>query len=109
MESVEWGVGKRYHILYLMEIFGSDALWNLSERQDNVCYDCCKEGNAPKYFLNQDVSGDSCLGLFHLQMIISFPFLSAKDLRTSLLIMRTHSFLTLLYVGGIYARLVYTW
>ena len=27
----------------------------------------------------------------------------------SLLIMRTHSFFTLLYVGGTYARLVYTW
>ena len=96
MEIVEWGVGKGYQILYLMEIFGSDALLNLSERQDIVCYDFCKEGNATKYFLNQDVSGDSCLGLFQIQMRISFPFLSAKDLRTSLLITRTRSFFTLL-------------
>ena len=33
------------------------------------------------------------LGLLHLQMRISFPFLRPKDLRTSLLIMRTCSFL----------------
>ena len=31
--------------------------------------------------------------LFHIQMGFSFPFLCAKDLRTSLLIMRTCSFL----------------
>ena len=30
--------------------------------------------------------------------------LSAKNLRTYLLIMRTHSFFTLLYAGGTYAR-----
>ena len=48
-------------------------------------------------------------GLFQLQMRISFPFLLAKDLRRFLLIMRTRSFLTLLYEGGTYARLVYTW
>ena len=42
--------------------------------------------------------------LFQLQMGFSFPFLRAKDLRTSLLIMRTCSFFTLLYVGGTYAR-----
>ena len=69
-EIVEWGVGERYHFLYVMEIFGSDALWNVSERQEIVCYNCCKEGNASKYFLNQDVSGDSCPGLFQLQMRI---------------------------------------
>ena len=38
-------------------------------------------------------------------MRISFHFLCAKDLRTSLLIMRNRSFLTLLYVGGTYALL----
>ena len=42
-------------------------------------------------------------------MGFSFPFLRAKDLRKSLLIMITRSFLTLLYVGGTYARLVYIW
>ena len=42
-------------------------------------------------------------------MIISFPFLRAKDFRTYLLIMRTCSFFTLLYVGVTYARLVFTW
>ena len=42
--------------------------------------------------------------VFQLQMIISFPFLRAKDLGTSLLIMRTCSFLTLLYAGGTYKR-----
>ena len=41
---------------------------------------------------------------FQLQMGFSFPFLCAKDLRTSLLIMRSHSFFTLLYVGGTYTR-----
>ena len=46
---------------------------------------------------------------FQLQMRISFPFLGAKYFRTSLLIMRTLVFFTLLYVGGTYARLVYTW
>ena len=44
-----------------------------------------------------------------LQMGFSFPFLRAKDLRISLLIMRTRSFFTLLYTGGTYARLVYIW
>ena len=42
-------------------------------------------------------------------MRISFPFLHDKDLREFLLIMRTFSFLTLLYVRGTYARLVYNW
>ena len=42
-------------------------------------------------------------------MIISFPFLTAKELRRLLLIIITCSFFTLLYVGGTYARLVYTW
>ena len=46
---------------------------------------------------------------FQLQMGFSFPFLRAKDLRISLLIMRTRSFFTLLYTGGTYARLVYIW
>ena len=46
---------------------------------------------------------------FQFQMRIPFPFLRSKDLRTSLLIMRTRSFFTLLYLGGTYARLVYTW
>ena len=49
------------------------------------------------------------LGLFQLQMRISFIFVLSKDLRRFLLIMRTHRFFTLLYVGGTYARLVYTW
>ena len=49
------------------------------------------------------------LGLFQLQMRISFPFLLDKDLRIFLLIVRTCSFFTLLYVGGAYPRLVYTW
>ena len=42
-------------------------------------------------------------------MIISFPFLRSKDLHTYLLIMRACSFLTLLYVGVTYARLVFSW
>ena len=42
--------------------------------------------------------------LFQLQMIISFTFLLAKDLRRFLLIIRTRSFFTLLYVGGTYTR-----
>ena len=41
-------------------------------------------------------------------MRISFSSLSAKDLRTFILIMRTRSFFTLLYVGGTHARLVST-
>ena len=45
-----------------------------------------------------------CIGLLQIHMIISFPFLLAKDLRRYLLIMRTRSFFTLLYVGGTYAR-----
>ena len=47
--------------------------------------------------------------LFQLQMRISFPFLLAKYLRRFLLITRTLSFFNLLYAGGKYARLVYTW
>ena len=42
--------------------------------------------------------------LFQLQMRISFTFLHAKHLGTSLLITRTRSFVTLLYVGGAYAQ-----
>ena len=42
-------------------------------------------------------------------MRISFPFLRAKDLHTTLSIVKNHSFFTLLYVGGTYARLVHTW
>ena len=42
-------------------------------------------------------------------MRISFQFLLAKDLCRFLLIMRTRSSFTLLYVGGTYAGLVYTW
>ena len=45
---------------------------------------------------------------FQLKMGLSFPFLSANDLRLSLLIMRTRSFL-LSFVGGTYERLVYSW
>ena len=37
-------------------------------------------------------------------MRISFPFLRAKSLITYLLIMRTRSVFTLLYVGGTYTR-----
>ena len=48
-------------------------------------------------------------GLFQLQIRISFPFLLAKDSRRFLFIMITRSFFTLLYLGGTYARLVYTW
>ena len=47
--------------------------------------------------------------LFQLEMRISFPFLLTKDIDRFLLIMITRIFYTLLYVGGIYARLVYTW
>ena len=44
------------------------------------------------------------VGLFQLQIRITFPFLQAKNLRTSLLIMRTCSSLTLLYLGGTYTK-----
>ena len=40
---------------------------------------------------------------------ILVSILRTKDLRMSLLIMTTSSFLTLLYVGGTYERLVYIW
>ena len=41
------------------------------------------------------------LGLFQLQMIISFPYLRNMELHTSLLIMIARSFFTILYVEGI--------
>ena len=47
--------------------------------------------------------------LFQLQMRIPFPFLRYNDLRKYLLIMRTRIMFNLLYLGGKYARLVYTW
>ena len=47
--------------------------------------------------------------MFQLQMRISFLLLLAKDLHRFLLIMRTRSFFTLLYMGDTYARLVYNW
>ena len=42
-------------------------------------------------------------------MIILFPFLLAKNIHRFLLIIRTRGLFTLIYVGGTYARLVYTW
>ena len=45
---------------------------------------------------------------FQLEMRISFLLLLSKDLHTPLLIMRTGSFFTPLYVGDTYTRLVYT-
>ena len=48
-------------------------------------------------------------GLFQIQMRISFPLLIAKDLHRFLLIIRTHCFFTILYVGSTYKRLIYTW
>ena len=42
--------------------------------------------------------------LFQLQMGLSYIVLPYKDIRTSLLIMRARSFLTLLYVRGTYTR-----
>ena len=46
--------------------------------------------------------------LLQLQMRISFPFLLAKELRRFYW-SREIVFLSLLYVGGTYSRLVYTW
>ena len=45
------------------------------------------------YIIGSAVELYVILELFQLQMIISFPFLRAKDLRTSLLITRTRIFL----------------
>ena len=45
-----------------------------------------------KYKCQNHVGDIIATGFFHLQMRISFPFLRAKDLCTSLLIMRTHSY-----------------
>ena len=47
--------------------------------------------------------------LLQLQMRILLPFILTKNIHRFLLLMRTCSFLTLFYVGGTYARLVYTW
>ena len=47
-------------------------------------------------------------GLFQIHMRISFPFLLDKYLRRFLLIMRPR-ISSFLYLGGTYARLVYTW
>ena len=52
------------------------------------------------FYLCRTFSNES----FQIQMGFSFPFLRAKDLHTSLLIVRTRSFFTLLYIGGIYSR-----
>ena len=57
-------------------------------------------GRTPPTILNES---------FQLQMGFSFPFLCAKDLSMSLLIMRTCRFLTLMYIGGTYALVVYIW
>ena len=46
---------------------------------------------------------------FQLQMGFSFPFLRANDLCSSLLNIKAHTFFTLFYVEGTYARLVYNW
>ena len=42
-------------------------------------------------------------------MRILFPVLLTKNIHRFLLLMRTRSFFTLLYVGGTYERLVCTW
>ena len=62
-------------------------------------------GGVVCFYLCRTFSNES----FQIQMGFSFPFLRAKGLRTSLLIMRTCIFFTLLYVGDTYVRLVYTW
>ena len=49
------------------------------------------------------------IGLFQIQMRILFSFLLTKTIHRFLLILRTRSFFTLLYLEGTYARLVYTW
>ena len=41
---------------------------------------------------------------FQIQMIFSFPFLCAMDLRTALLIMRARNFFTPLYVEVTFAQ-----
>ena len=51
---------------------------------------------------SQDYVAANTVGVFQLQTRISFLFLLAKYLRRFLLIMRTHSFFTLLYLGGTY-------
>ena len=45
---------------------------------------------------------------FQLHMRILFPFILTKNIHKFLFLMRTRIF-TLLYIGGTYARLVYTW
>ena len=47
--------------------------------------------------------------VFQLYMRISFSFILLKDLRRILLIMRSYSFFTSLYVEVTYAMLVCTW
>ena len=47
--------------------------------------------------------------LLQIQMRLLFPFLLTKNIHGFLLLMRNRGFLTLLYVGVTYARLVYTW
>ena len=55
-------------------------------------------------FLNHEITKTWTGESFQIHMGLLFPFLRAKDLRTSLLIMRSRSFSTLLYVGGIHTR-----
>ena len=57
-----------------------------------------------KSIVKLEKNQDTVVESFQLQMGFSFPFLCAKYLRTSLLIIRTRIFLTLLHAGGTYTR-----
>ena len=58
--------------------------------------------NGEDHIIAQDVLDDLRVVPAPDDNLVSF--LRAKDLRTYLFIMRTRSFFTLLYVGGIYAK-----
>ena len=68
-----------------------DGNISIYESGKNICHSIY-ELTVPATYSIQEVSMSLIEELFHLQMIISFPFLRAKHLRTPLLITITRSF-----------------
>ena len=89
------------------------TLWNFIKLDGLPCYEHShnrsnfKKGLFKKILRKSDILPNYRVVPDPDENLISV--LRAKDLRTSLLKMRTCNFFTLLYVGGTYARLSYTW
>ena len=90
----------------ILMIFLIIVLWFIYKLSYSELNQFLKKWRLCSLFLAETTPWEFPSESFQLQMGFLFHFLRYKDLRTSLLNMRTSIFLTLLYVGGTYARLV---